>query len=154
MQFLDELGTHIDVNRRRYLLRGAGGLRLWGALRQQLYNPCPLHVQARLAEIPLRFIGPMQTTDYPIRKAIDINSDLSVNLRTPRWEVSTVLDEAVNGLPAQIADKVDRTLQVEALLVHDDDNHVVCVVCVINVVGESSTTLSEIPPTLRLLNIV
>ena len=69
----------------------------------------------------------METTDDPVRQALDINLNLGIDLWAPRRKASLVLGETVDGLLAEISDEVYSFLEGHSVVVHHDRNHVVCV---------------------------
>lgn len=67
----------------------------------------------------------MQRANDPILQSVNIDGDIPVDFWAPRRELCFVVDEAVDGLFAQLAHKIDSLLQVETHLVHHDRDHVV-----------------------------
>lgn len=79
----------------------------------------------------------MQATNNPVCEAVDIGGDILVNLSAPRRKVAPVAVEAVDGILAKNTNEIDSSLEVDALLVHDYHDHIVCVTLrLFNVVRE------------------
>lgn len=76
-------------------------------------------------KVPRSIKRPMQTSDNPGCKTTDVSCNILVNLGTPGRNQPTIFVEAINRLFAELADEVDGTLDVKALLVHDNRYHIV-----------------------------
>lgn len=81
-------------------------------LRQQFDDAGRFHFATRFAEVPFAFEGPVQGSHNPVGEAVDVDGNVTVDLRPPRGQVRSFLVEAVDGLFAHIADKVHGALQI------------------------------------------
>lgn len=69
----------------------------------------------------------MEASNDPIRQAVDVNADLAIYLGAPRRQIRSLFDKSINGLFAKSPNEIDSRLEVKALLLHDDNDHVVSV---------------------------
>lgn len=99
-------------------------LRLQRPLREKLNDAMLLYLQPILAKVPLGIERPVKRADNPVLQPLDIYRDLLVELFAPRREHRAVLLEALDRALAQCADVIDGALQVEPLLAHEDNDHV------------------------------
>ncbi len=90
---------------------------------EQLHDPVFLHFCSGLAEVPLGHEAPMKRPDDPVLQPLDVQRNIPVEPRAERRHVSLILHEAVDGLSAQLADKVHCGLEVEAAEFHEDHDH-------------------------------
>jgi hypothetical protein len=51
--------------------------------------------------------------------------NLTIYLWAPRWQLSSIIDESVNGLFAKLTNKVNSRLKVQGIMIHDYWDHVV-----------------------------
>lgn len=121
----------LSTQRRRALSHN--GLRCPVLHRQQLHVASLLHLGATILEVPLGHETPVQRADDPVLKTlnvsldpgVDFGADAGVNDVGEGWNASLVLDEGVDGLLAKCADVVDRFLESETVVLHEDTDHVV-----------------------------
>ena len=80
----------------------------------------------------------MEATDYPVRQTLDVNLDLRIDLRIPRWKASPILGEAVDGLLAEVTNEVYGFLEGHPMTMHHDRDHVVRITAfgLFTIVGE------------------
>lgn len=95
--------------------------------REEVDNARSFHFQSRLAEVSLRLERPMKASNDPAGKAINVYSDVLVDLGAPRGKIPSILIETIDGLLAQSTNEVDSRLEIDTLFVHDDGDHVVSV---------------------------
>ena len=69
----------------------------------------------------------METTGDPVCQALDVDLNLCIDFRTPRWKAGPVLGEAVNGSLTELSDEVYGFLEGHPVMVHHDCNNVMCV---------------------------
>ena len=60
-------------------------------------------------------------------KAVNVQLNLAVEVRAPRWKRAASKLEGIDGVFAKVTNAVHRFLQRETLLVHDDGDHVMIV---------------------------
>ena len=71
----------------------------------------------------------MERADDPILQALHVQRNVAVEAwAAERRYACLVLDESVDGLPAELADLVDRGLKAEPAELHEDDDHLELVV--------------------------
>ena len=85
---------------------------------------------AFLAEITLSLERPDEVADHPVREAVDVHLQLAVDLGAPGGQRAAERLETVDAPVAEVADVVDRFLQLEPFVVLHDHDHVVRVACV------------------------
>lgn len=95
------------------------------ASREEIDNSGPFNFTTRVLKVPGSVKRPMQTSDNPVCKTTDVDCNVLVDFGTPGRDKPAIFVEAVDRLLAELADEVDGTLDVEALLVHDNRYHVV-----------------------------
>ena len=98
---------------------------LWDPNRCQFHDPALFDLRPFLSKIPLGIKGPVEATDDPVRQTLDINLDLRIDFRTPRWKASPVLGEAVDGFLAEVPNEVYGLLEGHPMVTHHDHDHVV-----------------------------
>ena len=67
----------------------------------------------------------MQAAHDPISKPINVDPDLLVYLRAPARKTSPLRNESIDRALAHVADVVDRGLEVQTAVLHQDHNHIV-----------------------------
>lgn len=69
----------------------------------------------------------MKGADNPVRQAVDVNRNITVDFRAPRWQTCSVFVEAVNRLLAHLSHEINCCLKVNTFLMHDNGNHVMSI---------------------------
>ena len=80
----------------------------------------------------------MDATNDPVRQTLDVDLDLRIDFRTPRWKASPILGEAIDGFLAEITNKIYGCLEVHSMVTHHDRYDVVRIIAfgLFTIVGE------------------
>ena len=109
------------------------------AAREQGDNACALHLEPLLTKVAFGLERPLETACNPVGEPVDVDGKLAVDLRTPGRKVFPEEVEAIDTVLAEIAHEIDGRLEIQALLLLHDNNHVVRVAwsgeCVRKIVG-------------------
>lgn len=83
------------------------------------------HELRLFAEVAFRLEAPDAVGNDPVLETLDVQRDLSVDLRTPRRDDLPALEEPVERLLPELVRLLDRALAVDAVLRHENANEVV-----------------------------
>ena len=94
-------------------------------LSEEIYDPCRPHELAVITKVPRCDEAPVQRTNDPLSKAMDVQRDGRVDVVPPRGYPRLILDERLDRLFAHLSDTIDGLLEAKPLVDHIDANHVV-----------------------------
>ena len=79
----------------------------------------------------------MQAAHDPISKTINVDLNLFVYLRAPAWKSLSLGDVSIDRILAHVTDVIHSGLEIQAAVLHEDDNHVVSIaLCLFTIIGE------------------
>ena len=107
--------------------------------RQELHSKPFFDLWTVLAEIAFGCERPMKVPHHPVFKALNVLADVVIDVAAvvEGRESSFSVDEAIDTASAKLADVINRFLHYQALLLHDNDDHVVRVTTrLLDVVGK------------------
>ena len=79
----------------------------------------------------------MQAAHDPISKTINVDLNLFVYLRAPAWKSLSLGDVSIDRILAHVTDVIHSGLEIQAAVLHEDDDHIVCIALgLFTIIGE------------------